>query len=264
MWGYGALTKKLQSITNKLYPLSFIALLLILWKVICKLELVPTFMLPSPASVVNALITDFPLLMRHSVTTFQEAIIGLFLSVVVGVFIAIIMDRFSILYKAVHPVIILTQTVPTIAIAPLLVLWMGFGIAPKITLIFLTCFFPIVISTLSGLRAVDPDLIRLMESMGASPLQILIRVKLKSTRESFFAGLRVAATYAVVGAVISEWLGGMQGLGVYMTRVRKSYAFDKMFAVIFLISIVSLIVMKLVDVIEKKAMPWKYLNKGEE
>ncbi len=257
------MTRKLQNITNKLYPVSFIALLLLLWEVLCRLKLVPAFMLPSPENVVKAFITDFPLLMQHSVTTFQEAVIGLFLSVVFGVFIAVLMDRFSVLYKAVHPVLILTQTIPTIAIAPLLVLWMGFGIAPKIMLIFITCFFPIAISTLSGLRAVDPDLIRLMESMGATPVQILLRVKLKAARESFFSGLRVAAAYSVVGAVISEWLGGMQGLGVYMTRVRKSYAFDKMFAVIFLISVVSLIVMKLVATIEKKSMPWKYLNKGD-
>jgi len=258
------LTKKLQSITNNLYPISFLALILFLWEIICRMKWVPAFMLPAPEDVLNALVTDFPLLMQHSVTTFQEAVIGLFLSVFFGVLIAVIMDRFSVLYKAVHPVIVLTQTVPTIAIAPLLVLWMGFGIAPKITLIFITCFFPIVISTLSGLRAVDPDLIRLLKSMEASSFQILFRVKLKAARESFFAGLRVAATYSVVGAVISEWLGGLQGLGVYMTRVRKSYAFDKMFAVIFLISIVSLLVMKLVDIIEKKSMPWKYLNKGEE
>lgn len=221
------------------------------------LKIVPPYMLPPPQSVVFAFVSDFPLLCMHAATTMIEAVIGLALSVTVGVITAIVMDRFEPLYLAIHPVLILTQTIPTVAIAPLLVLWMGFGIAPKILLIFLTCFFPITISTLSGLRAVDPDIIDLMRSMGASRRQILLRVKLKAAMESFFAGLKLAATYAIVGAVIAEWLGGTKGLGVYMTRVRKSYAFDKMFAVIFLISIVSLLLMKLVSHIHKKAMPWK-------
>lgn len=254
------MTKRLQSITNKLYPLAFLTLIVFAWWLTCHLELVPPFMLPSPGSVVKALAADFPLLVSHSVTTFAEAVIGLFLSVLFGVLTAVLMDHCLIAYKSIHPVIILTQTVPTIAVAPLLTLWMGFGIWPKIVVIFITCFFPITVSTLGGLRSVDPDLIRLLQSMGASPLEILTKVKLKASLESFFSGLKLAATYAVVGAVISEWLGGTQGLGVYMTRVRKSYAFDKMFAVIFLITVVSLIVMKLVAIIEKKSLPWKYLS----
>jgi len=134
---------------------------------------------------------------------------------------------------------------------------MGFGIAPKVVLIFITCFFPITVSTLSGLRSVDLDIIDLMRSMGASPFVILFRVKLMASLESFFAGLKLAGAYSIIGAVIAEWLGGSKGLGVYMTRVRKAYAFDKMFAVIILISIVSLLLIKFIDIIHKKSMPWK-------
>ena len=249
--------KKYQNIKSKTYPIVFVLLLVSSWGFICMLEIVPPYMLPSPRDVILALVNDFPLLCDHALTTLSEALLGLSLSVVFGVLTAAFMDRFEFLYLAVYPVIVLTQTIPAIAIAPLLVLWMGFGIAPKVVLIFITCFFPISISTLSGLRSVDPDIVDLMRSMGASPFEILVRVKLKASLESFFAGLKLAGTYSIVGAVIAEWLGGSKGLGVYMTRVRKAYAFDKMFAVIILISFISLLLMKFIDIIHKKAMPWK-------
>ena len=251
------MTKKSPSIKNRVYPITFVALLLCLWGLVCALGIVPAFLLPSPADVVRALAADFALLCEHAAVTLLEAVFGLSLSVVFGVLTAIIMDHCKPLYLAIRPVLILSQTVPAIAIAPLLVLWMGFGIAPKVLLIFLTCFFPITISTLSGLSAVDPDIIGLLRSMGASSRQILLRVKLKASLESFFAGLKLASAYAIVGAVIAEWLGGARGLGVYMTRVRKSYAFDKLFAAIILISAISLLLMKCVDLIHKRSMPWR-------
>jgi len=240
-----------------LYPLMFVVLLILFWWGLCALKIVPSYLLPTPYSVMQALAADFPLLVRHAGITITQALLGLSLSIIFGVLTAAVMDRFECLYLAVYPVLVVTQTIPTIAIAPLLVLWMGFGILPKVVLIFITCFFPIAVSTLSGLRSVDPDIISLMRSMGADPLQILIKVKLKAALESFFAGLKLATAYSVIGSVIAEWLGGSQGLGVYMTRVRNAYAFDKMFAVIIIISIVSLLLMKLVDIIYKKSMPWK-------
>ena len=166
------------------------------------------------------------------------------------------MDACMVLDKALHPIIILTQTVPTVAIAPLLVLWFGYDMLPKIILIVVTTFFPIAVGLLEGFKSVDKDEINLMKAMGASKLQIFIHIKLPGAMGQFFAGLKISASYAVVGAVISEWLGGFQGLGVYMTRVKNAFAFDKMFAVIFLISIVSLLVMKLVELLHRKAMPW--------
>jgi ABC-type nitrate/sulfonate/bicarbonate transport system permease component len=251
------LIRKYQSIRNSLYPVIFISFLIIAWGIICVAGIVPAYMLPSPQKVLLALINDFPLLIAHAASTLLEAFFGLLLSVIFGVLTAAAMDRFEFLYLAAYPVLVITQTIPAIALAPLLILWMGFGIAPKVLLIFITCFFPIAVSTLSGLRSVDPDIIDLMRSMGATRFQILICVKLKASLESFFAGLKLAAAYAIIGAVISEWLGGTQGLGVYMTRVRKAYAFDKMFAVIILISAISLLLMKLVAILHKKSMPWR-------
>lgn len=251
---------KFQNITNRIWSLSAVILILIVWQVICSLELVESFMLPSPVQVVTALVTEFPLLMEHAAVTMGEAIIGLAAGVLLGFVMAVIMDHYDFLYKAFYPLIVLTQTVPAVAIAPLLVLWFGYGMAPKIILIVITTFFPIAVGLLNGFKEADKDSINLLRAMGANRLQVFRHIKLPGAISQFFAGLRISASYAVVGAVISEWLGGFNGLGVYMTLVKKAYAFDKMFAVIFLISIVSLLLIKLVDMAEKKCMPWKKEN----
>ena len=171
-----------------------------------------------------------------------------------------LMDRFEGVYKAFYPIMVITQTIPTIAIAPLLVLWMGYDVAPKVTLIVIVTFFPIAVGLLEGFRAADKDTMNLMRSMGASQGQIFRYVKLPGALGNFFTSLKISVSYSVVGAVIAEWLGGFQGLGVYMTRVRSAYSFDKMFAVIFLISAISLVLMWLVTILRKKLMPWDHLE----
>lgn len=220
-------------------------------------------MLPSPAAVAKSLVSDFPLLLQHARVTLTEAFFGLDLGVVLAFLLATLMDRFEILYKSIYPLLVITQTVPTIAIAPLLVLWQGFGMAPKITLVVLTTFFPIAVSLLDGYRCADPDAINLLRSMGAGRVKIFRYIKFPSALGSFFAGLKVSASYAVVGAVVAEWLGGFEGLGVYMTRVRKAYAFDRMFAVIIFTTLVSLLLMWGVAVLRKLVMPWERKEKGE-
>lgn len=213
-------------------------------------------MLPSPIDVVKAFADNFSIMMKQAAVTLQETLYGLLIGIAIAFVIASLMDRFTIINKALYPVLVVTQTIPTIAIAPLLVLWMGFGMAPKITLVVITTFFPIAIGLLNGFQSVDEDAINLMRSMGARRLQIFRIIKLPNATASFFSGLRISAAYAVVGAVVSEWLGGFEGLGVYMTRVKKAYAFDKMFAVIVFISAISLVLMGIVVLLEKNSMPW--------
>lgn len=249
--------RKYQSITSKLWSWSAVLGLLILWQGITAFGLVDGYLLPSPISVGRAFITEFPVLAFHGGITLLEAFLGLSLGVGTGFVIAVVMDHFTGLYQAFYPLIVLTQTVPTVAIAPLLVLWFGYGTAPKVILIVLTTFFPITMGLLTGFKSVSPDAVNLLRSMGAGKMKIFRYIKLPGALGHFFASLRISVSYAVVGAVISEWLGGFGGLGVYMTRVKKSFAFDKMFAVIFLISAVSLLLMKGVDMLSKKCMPWE-------
>lgn len=248
--------KKSASIRDKLLPAATFCGIILLWWILSATGIVPGYMLPTPLEVANAFIRDFPNLMEHAAVSLKEAIYGLLIGTALAFVIACAMDRFLNLEKAVLPVLVASQTVPTIAIAPLLVLWMGFGMAPKITLVIVTTFFPIAVGLLDGFKSADPDAIALLRSMKATRWQIFRHVKIPAALPYFFSGLRISSSYAVVGAVISEWLGGFEGLGVYMTRVRKAYAFDKMFAVILLIVIVSLLLMEAVNLLKTVSMPW--------
>ena len=249
--------KRSQSIISKIAPLATVILILLIWLFISDSQIIPKFMLPTPESVVKAFINDFSLLIEHAAVTLQEAGYGLLIGFGIGILTATLMDRFAIVYKALYPVLIVTQTIPSIAIAPLLVLWLGFDMAPKITLVVITTFFPISVGLLDGFQSADPDAVDLFRAMGAGKAQIYRHIKFPSALSSLFSGLRIAAAYSVVGAVISEWLGGFKGLGVYMTRVKKAYAFDKMFAVIVFISVISLLLMYGISLLEKICMPWK-------
>jgi ABC-type nitrate/sulfonate/bicarbonate transport system permease component len=233
----------------------FLAIIL-LWQLLSMSRLVPGYMLPSPLRVVSAFMADFPLLMRHLGRTLLEAMAGLILAAIASFLLAIIMDANRLIKQSLTPLLLLTQTLPTIAIAPLLILWMGYGITPKIALVFLVCFFPMTIGLLGAFAGTDNDVINLMRSMGATRRQIYQYIKLPQGLPAFFSGLKIAGSYSIIGAVIAEWLGGDAGLGVYMIRVRRSYSFDKMFAVILLTSVLSILLIKLITIIEKNAMPW--------
>lgn len=238
-----------------------VALLISIWQLLCMTGMIPKYMLPSPMEVIAAFVSELPLLFENSLITLKEAFWGLIFGVSVGFMTAVLMDSFDILYKAFYPILIITQTIPSVAVAPLLVLWFGYEMTPKIILIMLSTFFPVAVGLLDGFRSADKDAIDLLRSMGANRLQIFKYIKFPSAMPQLFSGFRIAAAYSVVGAVISEWLGGFGGLGVYMTRVKKAFAFDKMFAVIFLISAISLALMALVEFAEKKCMPYRHLDK---
>lgn len=199
----------------------------------------------------------------HSKVTLLEAIIGLSLGVIIAIVLAIVMDTFKMVNKIIYPLLILTQTIPTIAIAPILILWLGYNMTPKIVLIIMTTTFPIIISILDGFRHCDEDAIQLLKLMNANKWQILYHLKIPTSLSYFYAGFRVSVSYAFIAAVVAEWLGGFEGLGVYMTRVKKAFDYDSMFAVIILISIISLISMELVKRSEKKFIKWKYIKEEE-
>ncbi|MDR1147913.1 MAG: ABC transporter permease [Spirochaetaceae bacterium] len=249
--------KQASIMRNNAAPFAALAVLVLLWQFLCAVKIVPPYMLPSPAKVCAAFINDFPLLMTHLRFTLFEAALGLALAIIAAFALALFMDINACVKRALNPLLLLTQTLPVIAIAPLLVLWLGYGCAPKVSLVFITCFFPVTVSLVSGFAHTDGEAACLLRSMGASRAQIYRFLKIPQALPSFFAGLRISASYAVSGAVIAEWLGGDGGLGVYMIRVRKSYAFDKMFASIFLTVIVSLVLLKMTAFLECYALPWR-------
>lgn len=178
--------RKLPSITSKLWSVSAILSILILWQLSVSFGLVEGFMLPSPVQVAGAFMKEFPALMENARITLAEAGLGLALGIAAGFGAAVLMDRFDKAYKAFYPIIVLTQTVPAVAIAPLLVLWFGYEMTPKVILIVITTFFPITVGLLTGFRAADPDAVNLLKAMGAGRFQIFRYIKLPGAMGQFF------------------------------------------------------------------------------
>jgi len=173
-------------------------------------------------------------------TTLEEAFTGFFIAILLAIILAVLMDSFPLAKKAFYPLFIVSQTIPIIILVPLLVMWFGFDKLPKIIVVILVCFFPIVVNLLEGLESVDRDMLNLFKSMKSNYFQIFKFAKFPASLGNFFSGLKIAATYSIMGAVIGEWMGGKDGLGVYMTRVRQSFALDKVFSVIVVIVLLSL------------------------
>lgn len=248
--------KRLRSIGNKIAPIVFIIILLIIWELIVNVGGIEKYILPAPTDVIEVLIKDFRNMIPHILATLYEGMIGFLIAIVLSIILAIIMDMVPLIKRALYPVLVISQTIPTVALAPLFIIWFGFGALPKIIVVVIVCFFPIVISIVDGLEGVDNDLINHFKLMGASKINVFLHLKLPYGMINFFSGMRIAATYSIMGAVIGEWLGGDKGLGVYMTRARSAYALDKMFASIVIIVAISMGIFLLVSLMENVFTPW--------
>lgn len=253
--------KKLLNIANKYSAVIFGILLLFLWEVLGLFELLPPFIIPAPSDIFNSFLSQWQALAESSWITLVQALTGLAIGIILAFVLAISMDRFPFVRRTLYPYLIISQTIPTVAIAPILVLWLGYGMMPKIVLVVLTTLFPIVINILEGFASVDEDSINLLKLMGANHWQIMHHVKLPASLSYFFSGLKISVSYAFVASVIAEWLGGFEGLGVYMIQAKNIFAYANMFAAIVVISVISLTLIGIVDLIEKWTTPWQYQDK---
>lgn len=253
--------KKLPNTADmKKYALPVIAgiALLFFWQLSVIIFHVENWILPGPVQILQSFWQARVLIFHHMVPTVFEAVVGLISATVLGILMAILMEISPPVRKMLYPLLILSQTIPFIVLAPLLTIWLGFGILPKICIVTLVCFFPIAVNLFDGFSGVDPAVIKLMRSMGAKKLQILRLVKWPSSLPSFFSGLRIAAAYSILGAVISEWVGTDRGLGILLTRSAKSYLTDRVFATIGIITLLSIIVVLIVEAIARISIPWHY------
>lgn len=248
--------KKTKELGNKLISLVAVSLLVLLWEAVVNKGFVPRFILPSPSDVLKAFVVAMPDMKNHIFVTLQEALTGFAIAIIFSLVLAMTMDRIPVVKKALYPLLIISQAIPIIILAPLFMLWFGFGVLPKIIVVVLVCFFPIIISLLEGLSSVDADMVNLLISMGANKAQIFKIVKLPASMVSLFSGLRIAATYSIMAAVIGEWLGGEKGIGFYIVRVKHSFAVDKVFAAILVVIIFSISLFKVITVLQNIAMPW--------
>lgn len=237
---------------------------LVIWELIALLADIQPWILPAPTEIITAGWEARALLVDHITQTLLETFLGFSLAIIVGIGLALLIDVSTLLRQAIYPLLVFSQTIPIIAIAPVLVIWFGYGLLPKVLVVILLCFFPIVVSTVDGLSGVDPDLIALMQTMGASKRQILWKVRWPSALPAMFSGMRVSATYSVMGAVIGEWVGASKGLGVFMIRSTNSFRTDWLFAAIFISAILSIAVFGLVNGLEHWLLPWQRREQEEE
>lgn len=241
---------------NKAISYFVLMLLAIIWELIVLLNEVPKYVLPAPTVIIKAIMENREILWLHTKTTVFEALTGFAIATVTAVIIATLMNYSKLLKEILYPIFVITQTIPIIAIAPLFMIWIGFGIITKIVIVISICFFPITVSVVEGLEAVDKDLINLMKVMKANPWQIFKKVQLPSVMPSFFSGLKIAATYSITGAVIGELIGAKNGLGIYLTRAMNSFRIDALFADILIIVVLSILLFNFIELIGKLIMPW--------
>lgn len=231
--------------------------LLLVWQIAAQTGLVSAAVLPAPSHIIQALVSDRSVIWSNTLQTVIETLIGLVLAVILGVLGACLIFLFSRLRKAVYPLLVMSQTVPLIALAPLLLVWFGFGLMPKVIIVVLYCFFPITIAVADGLASADKQLLDLMKSLRASRWQTLRYVQLPAALPSFFSGLKISGTYAVTGAIVGEYVGAYRGLGIYMQSAAHSSAIDLVFASILVIVLLSLALLIAVSLGEKLCLPWR-------
>jgi len=226
------------------------------WELIVRLLDIPAFLLPGPVAVAEAFWKSRGLLLEHAVPTAGEALVGFFCAAVAGILFGLLINRSSLAERSLYPWLVVSQTLPIIAVAPILVTWFGYGPAPKVMVVTLFCFFPITVATVDGLRDIDPDLIRLMRSFSASRWRTFWMVEVPGVLPFLFGGVRLAVTYCVIGAVIGEWVGSSEGLGFLLIQDKAQFEIPRLFAEIALLSVMGVSLFLFVALTQRFLAPW--------
>lgn len=250
-----AIKKWVQSHT--LFLLAFSTVFLIVEWIVQK-GLVPPYIIPAPSGVIEAIIQNWrPLILEHLQATMSEFLIGFLISVVGGVSIAVSMFFSKTIEKILYPAVLITQTIPIIALSPIFVLWFGYTIWSKVAVTILISIFPIIVGTFDGLRSTDKEYTDLLRTMGATRWHLFQKLHFPSALPSFFSGLKIAIVAALIGATVGEWLGASQGLGYYSRRMSGDLNAEGVFSAITLLSIIGMILFGIVSLLEKRFLRWK-------
>jgi putative hydroxymethylpyrimidine transport system permease protein len=249
--------RRLRSMSRKyLSAVALTVALLVAWELVVRLGHVPEYLLPAPTQILADLKTDWVILWPAMLVTLKEVVIGFVIATVAGVGLAVVLHLYGPLRRAMYPILIGSQTIPIVVLAPILVILLGYGILPKLVIVALICFFPIVVNGIDGLRAVDEDFIRMMYTLDATRWGIFRRVEFPGALPSFFSGMRIAATFAAIGAVFGEWSGSNAGLGYVMLEATPNLLTARIFAAILMLTVISLVLFGLVSLLERIAVPW--------
>jgi len=239
-----------------LRPFFLIVALLVLWDLAIRLFGIPAYLVPPPLAVVKQLIAEWPRLLAESWKTTLATLGGFALTIVIGIPIAMVIAYSRLVESYVYPLLVFSQSIPKVAIAPLFVVWFGFGIFPKVISAFLLGFFPVVVSTVMGFKSVEPDMLDLARSMGASRLQTFFKISLPQALPAIFSGLKVSVTLAVVGAVVGEFVGSNSGIGYVLQVANGNFDLPLMFAALTVLSSIGVLLFVLVDLAERLMIPW--------
>ena len=262
---YSAVTSAMVPVISglKRWGASFLILVVLLavWEVWTQLAEVPRWQLPAPSAIANELFDSRALLWDHTLVTLVEVILGFAAALTVGLLLAGGIAYSRILERAVYPIIIASQTIPIIAIAPLLLIWVGYGVTPKIIVVALISFFPISVNTVDGLRSVDPDMVSMMRTLGATRWQIFTKVQIPSSLPQMFSGIKIGIAISVIGAVIGEWVGASSGLGYLMTYSQPLFLTSRVFASIVVLSAMGISLFVAATIVERLMLPWYHSEK---
>jgi ABC-type nitrate/sulfonate/bicarbonate transport system permease component len=239
-------------------PVALLVILGLSWEASVHFFEIPSYILPGPWALVQVLWQRMDLLAAHGVVTLIEIGLGFWLALVVGLTLAVLIHSSRIIERSFLPLIISSQTIPVFAIAPLLILWFGYGIGSKVVMTAIIVFFPIVVNTVEGLKAADPDTLALLKILEASPGQVFFKVRVPQSLPFVFSGIKIGVAVSVIGAVIGEWVGAREGLGYLMIHANAQLQVDLVFASIFYLSILGMGLYGLVAVVERLLVPWRH------
>jgi putative hydroxymethylpyrimidine transport system permease protein len=241
---------------RRLWPPVLLALAIGVWELVVRAAHVPDYLFPAPSAIASALNSDASLLARATLVTLREIVLGYLIAVVFALVVAVVLHFSGALRQAVLPVLIFSQTVPTVVLAPVLGILLGYGIAPKLVVVAIVCFFPIVVNAVDGLRSAEPELVLMMRTLHGDKLAIFRRVEVPGALPAVFSGARIAASYAAVAAVFGEWAGSSAGLGFVMLQAQPALLTARIFAAVLILSALALGLYALVSVAERLLVPW--------
>jgi NitT/TauT family transport system permease protein len=247
-----------------LAPAFAVLLALAVWAVAVRIFSIPDYLLPAPQDVLRRIVKEWPLLLHNGVYTLQSVLVGFFTSVFIAVPLAFGIVLSRRIERVVMPFLVMSQTIPKVAIAPILVVWLGFGILPKIAIVFLICFFPIVVSTVVGLKNVENDMIDLVRSMGAGTTKIMLRVRGPSALPQMFAGFKIAICLSVVGAIVGEFVGSDTGLGFLLLTSTGALDGTLVWAALFILIAMGMVLFAIVARLERLAIPWHVSMRADD
>jgi putative hydroxymethylpyrimidine transport system permease protein len=238
-------------------PLALLAAAVGLWELVVRATGTPDYLFPSPSAVASSLGGDAGVLARATAVTVREIVLGYALALAVALTIAVVLHFSSALRRALLPILVLSQTVPTVLLAPILAILLGYGLEPKLIVVAVVCFFPIVVNAVDGLRSADAELVRMMRTLHGGRLAVFRRIELPGALPAIFSGARVAATYAAVGAVFAEWAGSSSGLGFVILQAQPALDTARIFAAVLILSALALALYALVTLAERALVPWQ-------